>query len=366
MGDSRLAYGQGGVVDLVSGRQLVAVDGEVTAVAETEDGIVYCIDRRLHRVTDGEFVGSANWLQPIEGVSPDDARRFLFVRNEVNGSLVGFMGSDLREVDANIWTVPIPGTTRHIRQEGDRFIVTSNLVVRIYRVNNDSLQLEDEIEIVGAQDAAMYGEDKVVLAGDFGRGLWRLEADRRGEKDSFAMYHPEPAGLRRAVSDGRNILADSDRGMWLYHIGDDVAQVSIEEVDFSKPSQRAVMLDWSFSIDDGGQTVSVETPVGIDRLVAPDGGRFYCVTSGDNAVWLSHDSGIIMVRLPKDGIVVPRGWDSMSEEDQRLSGVGPLDGMTKLSVRLDGPVFFLSPLMLGGGVAYVSETAGFGVVSEDF
>ena len=73
-----------------------------------------------------------------------------------------------------------------------------------------------------------------------------------------------------------------------------------------------------------------------------------------------------MVRLPVDGISVPAGWDSMAEEDRLASGVAPLDGMTKLSVRLDGPVFFLEPLMLGGGVAFVSGSGGFGVVSEEF
>ena len=39
--------------------------------------------------------------------------------------------------------------------------------------------------------------------------------------------------------------------------------------------------------------------------------------------------------------------------------------MTKLSIRLDGPVIFLDPLMLGGGVAYVSYQGGFGVVAEE-
>ena len=73
-----------------------------------------------------------------------------------------------------------------------------------------------------------------------------------------------------------------------------------------------------------------------------------------------------MVRLPADGLSLPAGWDSMSPEDRLDVGVGPLDGMTKLSVRLDGPVFFLEPLLLGGGIAYVSGGGGFGVVSEEF
>ena len=181
------------------------------------------------------------------------------------------------------------------------------------------------------------------------------------------MYHPEPAGLLRAVSDGRNLLADSDRGMWLYRIGQETsAQVSIETVDFATPPRKAVMLDWTFRIVDDGREVEVETPVGVDRLVAPREGRFHCVVAVDGVVWLGHDRGIIMVRLPAAGIALPPEWDSMSAEEQRESGVGPLDGMTKLSVRLDGPVFFLEPLLLGGGVAYVSGAGGFGVVSEEF
>ena len=90
------------------------------------------------------------------------------------------------------------------------------------------------------------------------------------------------------------------------------------------------------------------------------------MVAADNVIWIGHDGGIIMVRLPTEGITVPYGWDSWTEEDRMASGVGPLDGMTKLSVRLDGPVFFLEPLMLGGGVAFVSESGGFGIVAEEF
>lgn len=365
-GGERLVFGDGGVVDLETGRRLVKVEGVVTSVDSSEDGLVYCQDRRIHRMSDDEFVGSANHIQSVPGLTPDDPRRHVFVRNERNGSLVGFMGADLREIDAQAWTVPLPGTTTRVRQYEDRLIVVSSLAVRVYRIAPDGLHLDEEIAIVGAVDADMHDKDRIILAGEFGRGAWRLEDDMNGTKRTFAMYHPEPAGLSRAVSDGRNILADSPRGMWMYRIGDKAVQVAVSDVEFAEPAREAVMLDWTFRITGEGREIEVDTPVGVDRLVAPRGGRFHCVVAADNVIWIGHDGGIIMVRLPTEGITVPYGWDSWTEEDRMASGVGPLDGMTKLSVRLDGPVFFLEPLMLGGGVAFVSESGGFGIVAEEF
>lgn len=363
----RLVHGEGGVVDLDTGHRLVQVDGVVTSVDASDDGLVYCLDRRIHRVADDDFVGSANMLVPLEGLATGDARRHVFIRNERNGSLVGVMGADLRELDTEAWTIPMPGRATSVRQYDDRLVVTSDLGVRIYWIAPEGLLLEEEVDVLGAVDAMILDEDQLVVAGEFGRGTWRLTDGLDVRRRSFSMYHPEPAGLHRAVSDGRNILADSDRGMWLYRIGQEkAAQVSGDDVTFTEPSREAVMLDWTFRIVGDGREVEVETPVGADRLVAPRDGRFHCVVAADNVIWLAHDRGIIMVRLPVDGIAVPPGWESMSDEERFASGVGPLDGMTKLSVRIDGPVFFLEPLLLGGGVAYVSGAGGFGVVSEDF
>lgn len=362
----RLVYGDGGIVDLDTGRRLVVVDGVVSSIGHSGDEIVYCVGRKIHRVSDGQFVGSATSIHPVRSGSPDDDKRHIFVRNERNGSLVGFMGEDLRELDTDAWTVPIPGRTTRVRQIGDRLLITSSMAVRLYRIDPDRLRLEEEIKIVGAVDADLIGSNRIVLAGEFGRGTWRIEDELDGKRRTFAMYHPEPAGLTRAVSDGRNILADSNRGTWMYRIGDKAVQVGVDGVEFASPSREAVMLDWTFRIVGDGREIEIETPVGNDRLVAPAGGHFHCVVAADNVVWLGHDRGIIMVRLPVDGIAVPPGWDSMEEEDRLASGIAPLDGMTKLSVRLDGPVFFLEPLMLGGGVAFVSGSGGFGVVSEEF
>jgi hypothetical protein len=77
-----------------------------------------------------------------------------------------------------------------------------------------------------------------------------------------------------------------------------------------------------------------------------------------------HETGIIMVRLPMTASSIPQNGKNLTEEERAAPGLGALDGMTKLSVKLDGPIIFLEPLMLGGGVAYASGGGGFGVVSE--
>lgn len=365
-GDELLVYGQGGVVDMATGQHLAGVAATVTSVASVDGELLYTSNRRVHRLANDEYVGSASRLEPVTKSDSGDPREFIFIRHEANGSLVGFMGKDVREIDAMKWTVAIPGHVHAARQQGGNLLIVSDEIIRLYDASSESLEMQWEIPADGTRDAVIIDNGSLAMSGDFGRGLWRLEPDRDGEAKTFAHFHPEASGLTKAISDGRNILASTKRGMWHYRIGDTATPTQPTDMTFEDPQKSAVMLDWTFTISEDGTSVDVETPAGRDHLVAPANGHFHCLAASDDVVWLAHDEGIIMVRLPRGGIVVPRGWEGMTEEERIASGVGPLDGMTKLSVRLDGPVFFLEPLLLGGGVAYVSESGGFGVVSEEF
>ena len=64
--------------------------------------------------------------------------------------------------------------------------------------------------------------------------------------------------------------------------------------------------------------------------------------------------------------MLPVGWDEMTVDEQRAAGYSPLQGIQKLSVQVDGPVIFIEPLELGGGIGYAAANGGFGVVRESW
>ncbi|MEE3001483.1 MAG: hypothetical protein VX908_02180 [Planctomycetota bacterium] len=369
IGQGVVVSGVGGVVNPSTRQQLVDSEGEVMAVVEMSEGPVYCEGRRIYRVhhasKNDEYLGSASDLFEIPETTPwgDDA--IVFVRHEANGSLVGIMGDDLRELDSKRSTVAIPGHVRQVRYEVGQLLVVSDTSVRMYKHHDGALVLVKEYPLSGTHDASIASESRLAISGDFGRGTLRLKPDIDGEAGTIDLLFPEPAGLTRAVSDGRNILAASDRGAWLYRIGEGARPAPVDESRFRPPPRQAVTFGWQARILDDGTRVEVTTPVGHDVLHAPGGGYFRSVAAADGVIWLGHDTGIIMLRLPNEPVELPSDWESMSEAERLDSGLGPLEGMTKLSIRLDGPVVFLDPLMLGGGVAYVSMRGGFGVVVEE-
>ena len=151
----------------------------------------------------------------------------------------------------------------------------------------------------------------------------------------------------------------------MYQIGHECELVETTPQEFSEPATSAVTLGWEAAISEDGLAMDISTPLGSDRLVAPSGSRFTCVAASDGVLWLGHETGIIMVRLPVNQPQPPMGWGELTDEERAEMGLGALDGMTKLSVHLDGPIIFMEPLMLGGGVAYASRDGGFGVVAEE-
>ncbi|MCH2148231.1 MAG: hypothetical protein MK095_02220 [Phycisphaerales bacterium] len=359
-----VAFGNGGIVDLERRRVLVETEGDISSVAAASGSPVYCEGRRIHRISDGEYVGSASELHVLHGRSPwgDDA--IVFVRHEQTGSLLGLMDEHLREYDAERTTVAVPGHVHQVRFDDERLLVATDQEIRSYIVHDGALQLYDSIPLVGLRDVMRLDDDTLLVAGTFGRGAISTGGALGDSSASFDHYEASPAGLTAAVSDGRNIMATSPAGDWLYRIGHEAVPAEVVSRAYASPASRAVALDWEAAIEEDDRRVRVTTPVGSDVLVAPGGSRFTYVAAADGVLWLGHETGIIMVRLPASPQALPEDWSQLDEQQRAELGLGALDGMTKLSVQLDGPIIFLEPLMLGGGVAYVSRDGGFGVVAE--
>jgi hypothetical protein len=364
LNDRVVVRGDGGVVDPISGLVLARTDGIVTSVADTPDGGVYCQDRRIYRINDGAYVGSASQLHPVDIESNGSSGSIIFVRHEQSGSLVGFADEDLLEQDGGRMTVVVPGRVSQVYATDDGLLVVSDAGLRRYAIRDESLVLDAEWPIAGVLDAGRL-DNRIIVSGTFGRGILDSSGDLSGREQEFLELVREPAGLTAAVSDGRSVLGTSPQGDWMYQIGHECDQVETTQREFPEPSMTAVTLGWDASIIDDGRAIEMTTPLGTDLLAAPDGSRFTCVVAADGVLWLGHQDGIIMVRLPAEQQQRPLDWETMTPQERAETGLGALDGMTKLSVRLDGPIIFMEPLMLGGGVAYASRDGGFGVVAEE-
>ena len=363
--DGIVVFGMGGVTDPVRGRRLVQIDDEVNSVAESPGGPVYCVGRRIHRMSDDLYVGSASALHVLHGTSPWGEDAIVFVRHERGGSLLGLMDNTLREYDSDRTTVVVPGHVTRVRFDKDQLMVLTDEEAHFYVLRNDSMQLDYAVPIRGARDAMRFSDGTLLVAGEFGRGTIKMSEFIEGSSNKFTLYTPEPAGLTKAISDGRNILATSPGGDWLYRIGHEAVQATVTDRSYPAPARTAVTLGWSAEIGEDEHQVRITTPAGSDVMVAPDGSRFTCLAASEGVLWFGHETGIIMVRLPMTLGELPGNGEDLTEEERAARGLGVLDGMTKLSVKLDGPIIFLEPLMLGGGVAYASGGGGFGVVSEE-
>ena len=344
-----LARWQGEVVALgkgaartLDGSLVVRSDGDVvTSLVEDGGRLLFVSGRRIHRRAGGAYLGTASLLDVAEPNHhlPDGA--LLFTRHERAGSLIGFLGADCRELDTEKWTTAVTGTILRVRQRDGQLLVVSDTGLGVFRLTGSGLIREWWKPLDGMQDADWLDTSHLAIAGTFGRGIVPI-----GAVDPIASathWTAAPAGLLRAGSDGNTLIAESEHGRWSYQIGRNAIQTDESDTPLPLPASKASVLGWSLELNNEGQAV-LETPAGPQTLSPPGGGRFYCVASTEDAFWLGHDRGILLLMLT--------GVDKGSPAARRLA------------VLIDGPVICIEPLMLGGGVAYASEHGGFGVVRE--
>ena len=374
--DGPIVSGLGGSVQLPSLHRLVDHHGEVTSVVELEDESIYTTGRRAYRVSDDAYVGSASSLSRFPtvptGGSPSAAGSvlptdtLLFIRNEISGGLGGFAVMDngiLREVDSARSTEALSGGIQSIRVQGDRLLMAGSRSVHLFRIDSEgALQELWSQDITGTRDADFLNDHEIVIVGEFGQACFRTDR----HSNALVFRHDAPGGLLQAISDGRTIMATGVDGTWEYQIGDKATLVN-DLPRLYPPAPRAVaFLGWEISLAADGRHAVVSNDLGESSLLAPVGSRFTTVAAGDGAFWLGHEQGVMMLKPPKQLPMVPYGWDEMTAEERLASGYSPLQGVQKLTVEIDGPVIFIEPLNLGGGVAYAARNGGFGVIRESW
>ena len=321
----------------------------VGPVIAAEGGPVACIGRRIVRIADGTYVGAANTLIAI----PEEwGGGYGFRLQASEGAQVGLMGPDFRERSSS----GVKGEVHAIRFFDDRFFAVNDFEVATWKLektagsdtttapglHKDAFVLGAliSVPVKGARDVGKVQRNRFAIAGSFGRALYRYlpEGDKPG--DTFYWSERLPGKIDVCVSDRRRILGASREGSWMYLIGEK-AELSTKPIASPDRPSFAVEASWgtakasemrdevSFVMGDRAQNY---TPAG--------GGRISTLAIADGKVWIGHSRGIDVI-----------GFDPVTQEV-----------VAEDRIRLEGPILGLYPNRVGGGVAYVAQSAGFGVI----
>ncbi len=330
--DEQLYVSGGGGVIRWSDRARWLLGMECGTVVESGVGLVACSGRRVHRLDDTHFVGSASALYPMpEGTGP--AGRFVFVRVGTGRTSVGLMTGRIREVNMKLATVDVEGIVRCVRVFDDRLWVVTDRRIAAYPISGDHLLQPVIYAIAGVRDMSFDEGGVAVVVGTFGRAVVRLDS---GGGVHTVRRHREPAGLLRARCDGRFVQAGGPHGWWQYEPSGSVRPMPGEP---REPGETAA------STVGAAVTLAGRVLVGADgtSVILPDGVVYtepglpavFCIAAVEGHLWIGHDRGITV--LDGEGRVIDR-------------------------LRLAGPVRYVFPLA-AGGAAWVSETGGFGTAA---
>ena len=338
-----VVFGTEGAVRLSDLEHLVR--GEpVTSVAGGHDGGWYITGRRIKRLRDGGYVGTASLLAP----SPSGV--CAFARNEGEAALLGVLGADAHEVDPARLTVAVSEPVHRMRFDGDTLLVLTESGLHSWRLRSGTLVPLRHWSQAGLHDAIVLDDGLVLAVGEHGRSV--LDLDR---EVGVELYRHETAGGLRSIGPASGgLIAMGTAGGWWFQPGMDVQRMH-SPIGAVAPSRTASMLNWSIALDDDGRA-RITTPLGEAVLDAPGGGAFTCVTTTGTAFWLGHDRGIERIAPAAAALASPSSGGDGADD--------PLIGSTRMSVRLGGPVLGCTPLVLGRGVAYATTHDGFGMVVE--
>lgn len=312
-------------------------DDFVGRVADTAEGLVATVGRRILTLDEGRYLGAATEIVPLTGdlaarVDPEGGFAFLFAGAEA--TTIGVMGPDLRQRDQRVF----PATVHSLRVLGDRIWAVMPTEIVTWPIEDlGRLGQPQFIPVKGARDVAMLRDNYYAVAGTFGRAIYRFKADSGGEADEFLAVERSPGRLERAVTDGRRVLAGGIEGNWLYRIGGSI-ELSDRPLRSTTGQVSAVTLSWGeATIEDEGRTVRI-TPIAIDPFVwtPPDGGTAYTLATASDHVWIGHEHGVVVFGL-RDGGIVEVG-----------------------RIVMEGPVAWLFRPRVGDEVAFVSVFGGIG------
>lgn len=334
-------------------RPPVFLEGRMAGrVVPANGGPVACVGRRIFRVADGSYLGSASMLVPL----PDSAGGgYAFALQATEGAQVGLMDASFRERSAGA----VPGLVHSVRVFDDRFFAVNDFEVATWKLESKEGSSADlsasggstsgtefvlgaplSVPVKGARDVAKVQRNRFAVAGSFGRSLYRYlpEGDRPG--DTFYWSRRLPGRLEVSVTDRRRVLAASREGAWLYLIGEE-AEMSDKPIEAPDRPIIAAETAWgSAKIDESRETVTFRIGDRAQVITPSRGGLVSALGIADGRVWIGHDHGIDVIKY-----------------DQTTGEV-----YSEERIRLDGPIVAMYPNRVGGGITYVSRFSGFGVI----
>ena len=329
--------GVGGVVRWSDGRLMLADQGIVSRVGRANVGLVACIDRRVIRLDDGQYVGSASDFSPLGDAfgMPDT---LIFTRRGETGSLIGLMSADVREIDSKRATVAMGGAVRSVRAFAGRLWIVGDDHIASYTVTDGALTDPMRIDVLGARDVDRIDDNYLAVAGSFGRAIYRIGDDDNGPGDEFVFSQREPSCLTQAQSDGVRVMGLGREGAWLYRIASHADYVSEPPSELPSPRTSVTIDTASATISQDGTSIDIRARGVPSTFAEPGDIQLHCLAAVDGDIWVGHDRGITVFRPDRSGGVAIRG-----------------------RLRLEGPVRYIFPRLAGGAAVYVSEYGGFGV-----
>ncbi|MBM4101877.1 MAG: hypothetical protein FJ256_06395 [Phycisphaerae bacterium] len=334
--------GLGGVVRVDTGERFLAGGAVCGKVVGTAAGPVTTRGGEIVRLSDGSVLGSATTLVALPGRGIAD-RRFGCVVQGKDAARIGLLDGDLHERASEAFD----GQVSHLRYiQGELWAITPKQI-GVWRVDADGLSTLPPIRVRGAIDAALVAPNTYLIAGTFGRSLYRREEDARGPADEFFATTREAGRLERVLSDGRRIVAGSPEGNWLYMTGGS-CEPSTNPIQTMNPPCATIEGAFGKALIEGADTdaftievaprVIVEDKGQRQVLQMPQGSLARTVTNVGSDLWIGHDDGIDV-------------WRRMNGSMVRVA-----------RVRLQGPVTNIYPRRTDDGASWVSLFGGMGVV----
>ncbi|MSR17944.1 MAG: hypothetical protein EXS00_02060 [Phycisphaerales bacterium] len=333
--------GHGGVVRAADGAHMLRGENDCGRVVRTSLGLAAPVGRTVKLVEDGRFIGSATSLQPWTDTFWME-NGFVFILQAAGAASVGIMGPDLRERVS----MSVPGAVSDaFVAQGRIWAVTSTEIIH-WRIDDDKLSDPQTIPVKGAIEVTPLRENYFLVAGTFGRALYRIESDSQGKGDEFFAVTRAPGRIDLALGDRRRILASSPEGIWQYTAGDECELVnkSINIITLpTKSVQAAWGKAWIATDADAetgaraGSTVMIEGTFGTQLVSTQHESEVRDIELIDGDLWVCHEEGIAVLRATGEGMIL-RG-----------------------ALRIPGPILFVFPRTVGGGASYVSSLGGMGV-----
>lgn len=341
--------GPNGVVRVSDGKIMLAGicdkqdkgDKGVSHVVVGEDGPIACVGRRVYRLVDDEYLGSASDLFEL----PDEygiPGGFVFSRKTTTGQLIGLMTSNIREVDTQKATIVVEGVVQNIRVFSGRLWIVGDFRISSYAIVDGALVDPLHLDIIGARDVDRIDDNYIAIAGSFGRSVYRINDSLDGPGDEFLSSHREPSNLLYAWSDGRHTMALGLGGTWLYDHENNVTFVDDPpdtQYVLSDPTRIVNTTLVSAAITNDSMSVVLYFGDREQIYKDPNQAKFYCLTAVDGDIWIGHDRGITVLEIN----ATPTAF-------------------AKAQIRLEGPVRYIFPRLNGGEVTYVSEFGGLGTI----